>query len=261
MTPWTAAHQASLFFHISQSLLILMSIESGGQSIAASASVLLLPMSIKSWFPLGLTGLIPLQSKGLKSLLQHHSSKASILQRSKGLKSLLQHHSSKASILQRSTFMFLLTSVRDYWKTIAFSIWTLVGKVVSLLSNMLSRFVRAFLARSKHSWLKSLSTVILESQKIKSHCFYFLPFYLPWSDGTRCHDLSFLNAEFSASTFTSHLSIRENCYSVVGVLNTLQQVLAVAMNRKTAHWLKNSHSFVLLLIHLQWGRMNLCAWH
>ena len=241
MTPWTAAHQASLFFHISQSLLILMSIESGGQSIAASASVLLLPMSIKSWFPLGLTGLIPLQSKGLKSLLQHHSS--------------------KASILQRSTFMFLLTSVRDYWKTIAFSIWTLVGKVVSLLSNMLSRFVRAFLARSKHSWLKSLSTVILESQKIKSHCFYFLPFYLPWSDGTRCHDLSFLNAEFSASTFTSHLSIRENCYSVVGVLNTLQQVLAVAMNRKTAHWLKNSHSFVLLLIHLQWGRMNLCAWH
>ena len=241
MTPWTAAHQASLFFRISQSLLILMSIESGGQSIAASASVLLLPMNIKSWFPLGLTGLIPLQSKGLKSLLQHHSS--------------------KASILQHSTFMFLLTSIRDYWKTIAFTIWTLVGKVMSLLSNMLSRFVRAFLARSKHSWLKSLSTVILESQKIKSHCFYFLPFYLPWSDGTRCHDLSFLNAEFSASTFTSHLSIRENCYSVVGVLNTLQQVLAVAMNRKTAHWLKNSHSFVLLLIHLQWGRMNLCAWH
>ena len=75
MTPWTAAHQASLL-RISQSLLILMYIESGGQSIGASASVLFLPMNIKSWFPLGLTGLISLQSKGLKSLLQHHSSKA-----------------------------------------------------------------------------------------------------------------------------------------------------------------------------------------
>ena len=132
---------------------------------------------------------------------------------------------------------------------------------MSLLSNMLSRFVRAFLPRSKHSWLKSLSTVILESQKIKSHCFYFLPFYLPWSDGTTCHDLSFLNTGFSASIFTSHLSIRKNCcYSVVGVLNTLQQVLAAAMNRKSAHWLEKTKSFLCISVNSPAVRQDEPVW-
>ena len=89
-----------------------------------------------------------------------------------------------------------LTSMHDYWKTIALTRWTFVGKVTSLFFNMLSRLVITFLPRSKHlliSWLQSPSTVILEPKKIKSvHCF---PIYLPWSDGTRCHDLSFLNVE------------------------------------------------------------------
>ena len=109
VTPWTAARQASLSFTISQSSLKLMSTESvmppshlipchplqsfpasgsfpvsqffasGGQSIAASASASVLPMNIQDWFPLGLTHLISLQSKTLKSVLQHHSTKASIL--------------------------------------------------------------------------------------------------------------------------------------------------------------------------------------
>ena len=89
------------------------------------------------------------------------------------LKSLLQHHSSKASILQCSTF-FIFQLSHPYMttrKTIALTRWTFVGKVMSLLFNMLSRLVIAFLPRSKHlliSWLQSPSAVILDPKKIKS---------------------------------------------------------------------------------------------
>ena len=85
-------------------------------------------------------------------------------------------------------------------KTIALTIWTFVSKVVSLLFNMLSWFVIAFLPRSKRlliSWLQSPSAVILEPKNIKSVTVStFLPIYLPRSDGTGCHDLSVLNIEF-----------------------------------------------------------------
>ena len=89
------------------------------------------------------------------------------------LKSLLQHHSSKASILQRSAFF---TAQLSHWymtteKTIALTRQTFVGKLMSLVFNMLSRLVRAFLPRSRHlliSWLQSPSAVILEPPKIKS---------------------------------------------------------------------------------------------
>ena len=86
------------------------------------------------------------------------------------LKNLLQHHSSKASILQGSAFFMVqlshlyITTV----KTIALTIWTFVGKVMSLIFNMLSRLVIAFLPRSEHlliSWLQSPSAVILEPPK------------------------------------------------------------------------------------------------
>ena len=83
------------------------------------------------------------------------------------LKSLLQHHSSKASILQCSTF-FIIQLLHPYMTTgkiIALTIWTFVGKIMPLLFNMLSRFVIAFLPRSKClliSWLQSLYIVILE---------------------------------------------------------------------------------------------------
>ena len=93
-----------------------------------------------------------------------------------------------------------LTSVHDYWKTIALSIWTFVGKVMSLLFNVLFRFVIAFLLRSKPlliSWLQSLSVVIFEPKKIKSVTVSIVvPIYLPCSDGTGCHDLSFSCVEF-----------------------------------------------------------------
>ena len=102
------------------------------------------------------------------------------------LKSLPQHHSSKASILQRSAFFIVQLSHPALIRR------TSVSKVMSLLLNMLSRLVITFLPRSKHlfiSWLQSPSAVILEPKKINKN------FYLPWSDGTRCHDLSFLNVE------------------------------------------------------------------
>ena len=89
------------------------------------------------------------------------------------LKSLLQHHSSKASILQHSAF-FIFQLSHPYTttgKTIALTRWTFVGKVMSLLFNMLSRLVIAFLPRRKClliSWLQSPSAVILEPKKIKS---------------------------------------------------------------------------------------------
>ena len=89
------------------------------------------------------------------------------------LKTLLQHHSSKASILQHSAF-FTIQLSHPYMttgKTIVLTRWTFVGKVMSLLSNKLSRFVITFLSRSKHlliSWPQSPPAVILEPQKIKS---------------------------------------------------------------------------------------------
>ena len=114
------------------------------------------------------------------------------------LKSLLQHHDSKASILQCSIFLMVLLShlYMTTGKTIALTWWTFVGKGMSLLFNMLSRLVITFLPRSKClliSWLQSPSAVIFEPPKIK--CFYCFPIYLPWNDGTGCHDFRFLNVE------------------------------------------------------------------
>ena len=95
-------------------------------------------------------------------------------------------------------------------KTIALTIRTTVGKVMSLLFNMLSRFVIAFLPRSKRLlilWLQSPSTVIFEAQENEiCHCFHIFPIYLPWSDRTGCHDLRFLNAVLS-QLFHSPLSL------------------------------------------------------
>ena len=102
------------------------------QNTGASASASVLPMNIQDWFPSGLTGLISLLSKGLPVFLQHHSLKASILRHSTFF---------KAQLSQR----YVTTG-----KTIALTIWTFVNRVMSLLFNTLSRFVIAFLPRSKH---------------------------------------------------------------------------------------------------------------
>ena len=123
------------------------------------------------------------------------------------LKNLLQHHSSKASILWYSAF-FIVQCSHSYMttgKTIALTRWNFVGKVMSLLFNMLSRLIIAFLPRSKYlliSWLPSPSAVILEPKKIVSYSFHCFPICWPWSDGTGCHDLSLLNVKFQMSFFT-----------------------------------------------------------
>ena len=117
------------------------------------------------------------------------------------LKSLLQDHSSKASIVWRSAF-FMVQFSHPYvttGKTVALTRRTLIGKVMSLLLNILSRLVITFLPRSKRlliSCPQSPSAVILEPPKIKSGTVSTVsPSFFPSNDGTRCHDLHFLNVE------------------------------------------------------------------
>ena len=122
------------------------------QSIGVSTSASVLLMNIQDLSSLGWTGRISLQSKGLSSLLQHHSSKSSILWCS-------------ALFMVQLSHPFMTTG-----KTIALTRWTFVGKVMSLLFNMLSRLVIVFLPRSKCLlilWLQSPSAVILEPLQIK----------------------------------------------------------------------------------------------
>ena len=131
------------------------------------------------------------------------------------LKSLLQHHSSKALIFRRSAF-FTVQLSHPYMttgKTIALTRWTSVDRVMSLLFNMLSKLVITFLPRSKRlliSWLQSPFAVILEPKKIKSDTVSTVPPSISHEVmechhlKLRCHDLSFLNVEptFSLSSFT-----------------------------------------------------------
>ena len=134
-----------------------------GQNTGASASASVLPMNIRGWFPLGLTDLI-LQFKGLSSLLEHYNSKASILWHPAFFTVQLSH-------------LFMTTG-----KTTALTIWTFVTKVMSLLFNMLSRFVIVFLPRNKCLWI-FLATVTIhkdfEAQENKiCQYFHFSPFCL-----------------------------------------------------------------------------------
>ena len=186
-TPWIAAHQASLSITNSQSSLRLTSIESmmasshfilccpllllhpippsvgvfsndstlhwGGQSTGVSALASFLPKKSQGWSPLEWTGWISLQSNGLLSLLQHHSSKASILQCSSFFTVQLSHPYTTTG------------------KIIALTRRTFFGRVMSLLFNMASRLVITFLPRSKHlliSWLQSPSAVIRTLWNISS---------------------------------------------------------------------------------------------
>ena len=122
------------------------------QSIGISSSASVLPMNIQDWSPLGWTGWVSLQSKELSSLFQHHSSEASILQDS-------------AFFIAQLLHPYMTTG-----KTIALASWTCVGKVMSMLFNMLSRLVITFLPRSEClfiSWVQSPSAVILEPKNIK----------------------------------------------------------------------------------------------
>ena len=138
---------------------------SGGQSIGVSVSVLVLPNEYSGLISFRMDWFDLLAVQGI-------------------LKSLLQHHSSKASILWCSAF-FIVQLSHPYMttgKTIALTIQTFVGKVMSMLFNMLSRSVIVFLPTSKHlliSWLQSPSAMILEPPKKVCHCFHCFTIYFP----------------------------------------------------------------------------------
>ena len=191
--PWTAACQASLTITNSWSLLKFMFIElvmpsnyfipfsscvqnfpasgsfpmsqflaSGDQNIGVSASASVLPMN---------TGLISFRIDWFDS--QVFSS------------TTIQKHEFFSLLYGPSSYLYMTTG-----KTIALTIYTFVGKVMPLLFNMKLKVSFNFMA-----------VVIIRSdfraqEKKICHCFHFFPFYLPWSDGTRCHDLSFFNVEF-----------------------------------------------------------------
>ena len=188
MTPWTAAGQASLSITKSRSPPKPMSIESimPSNHLILCYPLLLLPSIFPSirvfsnksallirWPKYWSFNFNISPSNELPGLISFRMDWLDLLAVQGTLKSLLQHHNSKASILQHSAF-FIVQLSHPYMttgKTTALTRWTFVGKVMSLLFNMLSRLVITFLPRSKHlliSWLQSPSTVILEPQKIKS---------------------------------------------------------------------------------------------
>jgi len=145
-------------------------------------------MNIQGWLPLGLTGLTSLLSKGL----------------SKGFCSIgVQKHqffSTQPCLWPKYHIHTWLLG-----KTKALTTQTFVSKVMSLLFNVLSRLVIAFLLKSKCLYFMAAVTIHRDfgAQENKSlSLFPFLHIYLPWSDGSKCYGLSFLNAEFQASFFT-----------------------------------------------------------
>ena len=188
VTPWTTANQASLSITNSQSSLKLMSTElvTPSSHLILCHPLLLLPPIPPSirvfsnestlhmrWPKYWSFSFSIIPSKEIPGLISFRMDWLDLLTVQGTLKSLLQHHSSKASILWCSAFFTVQLShpYRTTGKTIALTIRTFVGKVMSLLFNMLSRLVITFLSRSKSlliSWLQSPSAVILEPRKIRS---------------------------------------------------------------------------------------------
>ena len=148
----------------------------GDQNTGVSALASVLPKNTQGWSPLGWIGWISLQSKGLSRVF---------------LNTTVQKH-------QFFSTQPSLWSIKKIW-TIALTRWIFTSKWCLFFFNMLSRFVIAFLPKSEDLlilWLQSPSTVILKPEKIMSVVSIFSPIYLPWRDGTRCYDLSFLKGEF-----------------------------------------------------------------
>ena len=171
--PFSSCFQS---FPASESFQMSQFFASGGQGIGASASASVLPMNIQDWW------------------FDHFAVQGN-------LKSLLQHHSSKASILRRSAF-FMVQLSHPYMTTrkiIALTRWTFVIKVMSLLFNKLSRLVIAFLPRSKSLNFMVAVTMCSAFWNPRKESLSLFPLFLQlfvWSDETRCHDVCFLNVEF-----------------------------------------------------------------
>ena len=186
-TPWTAAHQASLSITNSQSLLKLMSIElvMPSNHLILCRPLLLLPPispSIRVFsnesalcirWPKYWSFSFSEYSNEYSGLISFRMNWLDLLAVQRTLKSLVQHHRSKASILQSLAFFMVQLSYpyMTTGKTTALIRWTFVSKVMSLLFNMLSMLVITFLPSSKRlliAWLQSPSAVILEPKKLKS---------------------------------------------------------------------------------------------
>ena len=187
-TPWTVTGQAFLSFTITWSLLKLISIESVMPSshLIFCHPHLLLPSTFPSITSFPVTQCFTSHSQSIVcsfcfsiSPSNEYSGLISFridwfdLAVQGTLKSLLKHHTLKVSVLQRSVFFMVQLShlYMTIGKTIALTLWTFVGKVMSQLFNIPSRLIIAFLLRSRClliSWLHSLSAVILEPKRIKS---------------------------------------------------------------------------------------------
>ena len=213
-TPWIEARQASLSITNPRSSLRLTSIESVMPSshLILCRPLLLLPSILPSITVFSNESVLRIKwpkdwslrfsvcpFNEYSGLISFRIDWLDLLAVQGTLKILFQHHCSKASVFWHSAF-FIVQLSHPYMTTgeiIALTRWTFVGKAISLLFNTLSRFVIPFLPWSKHLlivWLQSSSTVILEPKERKSVTVSpFSPFYLQWSDGTRCHDLCFLN--------------------------------------------------------------------
>ena len=198
MTPWTTARQASL--SNSQTLLKLMHIElvMPSKHPIFCFSLLILPSIFPNIKDFPNESLLCIRwpsywsfsfsispSNEYSGLISFRIDWFDLLAVQGTLKSLLQHHSSKSSILQCSAFLMAQLShpYTTTGKTVALTRWTFVGKEKSLFLNMLFRLVTAFLPRSKClliSWLQSPSAVILQPPKNNVfHCFHYFPIYLP----------------------------------------------------------------------------------
>ena len=193
--------QASLFFTTTQSLLKLMSIESDAIQPSYSLSTQSPPAHNRSfpmswvlnirWPKYGSFSISISPPNEYSGLISFRMDWLDLLAVQGTLKSLLQHHNSKASVLWLSAFFMVQLSHPSMTtgKTIALTIWTFADKVVSLLFNMPSKFIIAFLPRSNRlliSCLQSLSAVILEPKKIK--CVPVSLFSL-----SICHEVSLRN--------------------------------------------------------------------
>ena len=210
-SPWTAASQASLSITNSQNILKVISIElvMPSNHLILCCPLLLLPSIFPSIRVFSNDSVLPIKwpkyrsfsfsispSSEYSGLISFRIDRLDLLAVQGTLKSLLQHHSSKESILRCSAF-FMVQLSHPYMttgKTITLTRWTFVSKVMSLLFNMLSRLVIAFLPGSKHhNSMAAVTTYSDFGAQVNKlcHCFHCFPTYLSLTNGTECHDLRF----------------------------------------------------------------------
>ena len=189
---------------------------SGGHSIGVLASASVLPMNIQDWLPLGWTGWISLQAKGLSRVF----SNTTIQKR--------QFFGTQPSFLVRLSHPYMTTG-----KIIALTLRTSVGKVMSLLLNTLFRSVIAF-KQVSFNFVAAVNTIHNDfgTEEYKTgHYFHCFPIYLPWSDGTRCiilvfWMLSFYSA-FSLSSFTFKRLFSSSSFSAFRVVSSVYPRLLI----------------------------------